>query len=57
LSYGEKFDRVGRLNGGDSVTGVEGTDECIGGFDRYDVGDLLNVEESGETGDDVFAEC
>ena len=40
----ERLDRVGRLDGGQRVAGVDRTNEGVGGFDGGDFGDLPDVE-------------
>ncbi|MCY1269203.1 hypothetical protein D9M70_176900 [compost metagenome] len=54
-THSDHFDRGVRLNGCDGVTGVDRTLESVSAFDRDDLGDLVNVQLSGNAWQDVFA--
>ncbi|MOA13810.1 hypothetical protein D3C78_1338740 [compost metagenome] len=54
-THGDHLDRRVRLNGSDGVTGVDRTLEGVGAFYRDDLGDLVNVQGSGNARQDVFA--
>jgi hypothetical protein len=55
-AHGDDLDRVGRLDGGQRVAGVDRAHEGVGGFDGDDVGDLGHVEQRGDAGQHVLAE-
>ncbi|MCY1291778.1 hypothetical protein D9M70_409780 [compost metagenome] len=54
-THGDHLDRSVRLNGSDGVTGIDRTLEGVGAFYRDDLGDLVNVQGSGNARQDVFA--
>lgn len=53
-TYGNDFYRSVGLYGGNGVTGVDRALEGVGAFDRDDLGDLVNVQLSGNARQDVF---
>lgn len=55
-SHGDDLDGVGRLDGGNGVTGVDRADKGLVILNGSDIGDLLDVEESGNAGQQALAE-
>ena len=49
------FTASDRLNGGDSVTGIDRTLEGVSAFYFNDFGDLVNVQQRSNARQDVFA--
>jgi len=54
-THGDDFHRSRGLHGSDGVTGIDRTLEGISAFYRDDLGDLVNVQLSGNPRQDVFA--
>ncbi len=54
-THGDHFHGSRRLHGSDGVTGIDRTLEGVGAFYRNDLGDLVNVQGSGNARQDVFA--
>ena len=56
-AHRDDLDRVGRLDGGQRVAGVDRAHEGVGGFDADDVGNLRHVQQCGNARQHVFAEA
>ncbi|CAG8871198.1 hypothetical protein PS627_04352 [Pseudomonas fluorescens] len=54
-THGDDLDRSARLHGGNRVAGVDRTLEGVGGFDRDDFRDLVDVQQRGHAWQHVLA--
>jgi hypothetical protein len=54
-THADDLDRVGRLDGGDDVAGIDRALESVGGDDGDDLGDLRHVEQGGDAWHEVLA--
>src|SRR5690606_32649725 len=54
-AHGDDLDASAGLHGGNGVTGVDRALEGVGGLDRDDLGDLVDVQQCGDARQDVLA--
>jgi hypothetical protein len=54
-AHRDQLDRIGALDRGERVAGVDRTHEGVGGLDRDDVADLRHVEQRGHARQHVLA--